>query len=211
MGRVMRRREAMRAVVRACGFTAQPLLRIAGVRGLCREFHHVRIGGGSAAKHVRAAARKGHPNLRRICPRMCPLRRACGAGVLQRRTQAVRDGFATSAKRWISRRKGAHAPSEQEKIAIRSASRRTISEKARVHGDWQTYIAAMRRATGPRTGARQFRSSFAARKRQPVSSSVSGRLSPTPSDASRVTPPILSRRSAKTGCPTAASRRFTSW
>ena len=114
MGRVMRRREAMRAVVRACGFTAPPL-RIAAVRGLCREFHHARIGGGRAIGRIRAAARKGHPNLRRICPRMCPLRRACGAGVLQRRTQAVRDGFAASTKRQISRRKDAHAPSKQER------------------------------------------------------------------------------------------------
>lgn len=131
MGRVMRRREAMRAVVRACGFTAQPLLRIAGVRGLCREFHHVRIGGGSAAKHVRAAARKGHPNLRRICPRMCPLRRACGAGVLQRRTQAVRDGFFTpESARFRAERARMRNPSRRSPLFAPPRGARFLKKRA---------------------------------------------------------------------------------
>ena len=199
MGRVMRRREAMRAVVRACGFTAPPL-RIAAVRGLYREFSVTR----ETAEEAPSAASARRPA--RAIPTCGAYARACvrcGAPAEPASCSAEHRPFATGLPRLQSagfraERARMHRPSRRRSLFAPPRGARFLEKRA--------FMAA-----GPRAGARQFRSSFAARKRQPVSSSVSGRLSPASSDASRVTPPMLSRRSVKTGCPTAASRRFTSW
>lgn len=199
MGRVMRRREAMRAVVRACGFTAPPL-RIAAVRGLCREFSVTR----EAAEEAPLAASARRPA--RAIPTCGAYARACvrcGAPAEPVSCSAERRPSATGLPRlqnarFRAERTRMHRPSRRRSLFAPPRGARFLEKRA--------FMAA-----GPRAGARQFRSSFAARKRQPVSSSVSGRLSPASSDASRVTPPMLSRRSVKTGCPTAASRRLTSW